>query len=185
MTDEQPVWRASSADASPRLYNLTTRFFAAVMIVGGILGLAMTLLTSWATLARSWFTGAMTVIVAALFVWATAVGIGLWRGTPFGRRWAPVVFASQVPILALPIVHYHWFTGLTIGPVLAFGGGDTILNFLVRFGASARVQWLAGGDRVGVGLNLFALMAAAATFYTARSLARAHDARPRPEEPDD
>ena len=172
MTDDAELWQPRGEDEGPRLRNATTRFFAVLMTVGGVLGLATTLLGSGLTLAHSWFAGIMTVLVTLLFVWSSAVGIGLWRGTRFGRRWAPVVFAAQVPILALPVLHFYWFTGLTIGTVIVFGAGDTLLDLILRAGATARFTLLPGGDRFGLGVNLFSLAAAVILYRTIRSLER-------------
>lgn len=176
MDDKEPIWKATEGE-SPPLRNFTTQFFAVVMMIGGVLGLVLILLASGLTLARSWASGIMTVLMMILFVWATAVGVGLWRGTPFGRRWAPVVFATQIPVFALPVLNYYWFTGLTIGPVVAFGGSNIVLNLGMRIGAGAQVTLLPGGDRYAIGVNLFSLAAAILIYRATRALERARNQR--------
>lgn len=76
MDDKEPIWKATEGE-SPPLRNFTTQFFAVVMMIGGVLGLVLILLASGLTLARSWASGIMTVLMMILFVWATAVGVGL------------------------------------------------------------------------------------------------------------
>lgn len=80
-------------------------------------------------------------------------------GTSYGRRWATIIFGSQVPLLALPGLTYQWFTGAFFGPVFLLGEGNSQLTFSVTVGANGQFFVDGRGTAIVFGLNLFAVLA--------------------------
>ncbi len=137
----------------------TTRILAALLVLGGVVGVALTLFMGVQLLSEAGPLSALIVVLALPFGWALAIGIELWRGTSYGRKWAPVIFATQIPIVLLPSFHYEWFTGFVFGLVLLVGPGDTTLHFAANLGANIQILIGSESSVTGVGFNLVALIA--------------------------
>lgn len=140
-------------------YNNTTRFFAALLSVGGLLGVAIGVTVGFQVVSRNLLGIVPMGLLVALFAWATFTGFRLWQGTPYGRRWAPILFASQIPVLALPGMSYEWFTGLQFAPILRFGAEPAYLHFAINVGGGGNIYLGTGVVESGLGVNLFALVA--------------------------
>lgn len=94
-----------------------TRGLAAVLALGGIAGIAITLSLVAKLTQQSALVAALILGLLLLFVWATWTGWQLWQGRTYGHRWAPIAFATQIPVLAVPGLSYQWFTGLYLGSI--------------------------------------------------------------------
>jgi hypothetical protein len=168
-------------------YTKTTRFFSAMLMVGGVFGLFATLAAGAQLAKQHWLFALPMLALAALFAWAAFAGLRLWQGTPYGRKWATILFASQVPILALPGFRYQWFTGAQFGPYLRWGDGSVTANFGANFGANG--DFFMGSALVGssVGVNLFAVIAFVmllrANIHAARAEAISRQVLPHPDRP--
>jgi MFS family permease len=151
-------------------HNKTTRFFAAILITGGILGIfSAALLGAYFLNAQGWPILLLVAGGIALFAWAIFTGFRLWQGTPYGRRWGIILFASQIPIIALyPTPQYQWFTGIQFSPILQLG--DSFIKGGIEIGAGtylfAIAQFCAnitypntGGTASIIGVNIFAIIA--------------------------
>lgn len=140
-------------------YTRTTRFFAVMLVGGGIAGIAIAAIVGITLIQQNGLFIIPMAALAVLFAWATFIGVRLWQGMPYGRKWAPVLFASQIPVLALPGFKYQWFTGAELGVAMQFGGGSSRLGFSANLGANG--QFFLGTDvtEFAVGVNLFAVVA--------------------------
>jgi len=140
-------------------YTRTTRFFAVMLVGGGIAGIAIAAIVGITLIQQNGLFIIPMAALAVLFAWATFIGMRLWQGMPYGRKWAPVLFASQIPVLALPGFKYQWFTGAELGVAMQFGGGSSRLGFSANLGANG--QFFLGTDvtEFAVGVNLFAVVA--------------------------
>ena len=135
------------------------RFFAAVLLVGGATGVGLTIFLAYRFAQQHWALALLAFALCALFAWSCFVGFRLWQGAPYGRKWAPVLFASQIPVLAVPGLHYQWFTGANFGPVLTFSGGSVNGTLAFNVGANGEFYVGAGGSGFMLGANLFAVLA--------------------------
>jgi hypothetical protein len=139
--------------------NNALRFFSAILTVGGICGFVLLELTFPKTIIQSIRLASSIVILAALFGWAVFVGIRLWQGTPYGRKWAPILFAFQIPMLKLPGLTCNWFTGTNFGPVLQFASGDADIGFIAKIGAGGSLAIGNEANPISLGVNIFAIIA--------------------------
>ncbi|QEM81155.1 hypothetical protein [Halomonas binhaiensis] len=140
-------------------YNKTTRFFAAMLVIGGIIGIAIAAILGVQLIRQSWLLAFPMGGLAALFAWAVFTGLRLWQGTPYGRKWAAILFASQIPELTLPGLKYQWYTGAHLSPTLQFGNGSAGADFSANIGASGEFFIGAGVPELVIGINLFAVLA--------------------------
>lgn len=137
---------------------VSRRFFALVLIVGAVVGVALLAYL----MTKTGFGDAKVVGLfagfCAMLCFTFAVGVWLWRGTPAGRRWAPILFATQVPIIQLTGFSLSWFTSLLLGATLDLG--DHTWNLNLQFGAGFEFYIGAPAEHQLVGINAFALFAA-------------------------
>jgi hypothetical protein len=140
-------------------HNRTTRFFAAMLIGGGAIGMAIVAIIGFQLVQQSWLLIVPMAGLAAVFAWAAFTGVRLWQGTPYGRKWAPILFASQIPVLAIPGLKYQWFTGANFGPAIQFGSGSTEAGFSANIGANGDFLFGPGVTECVFGINLFAIIA--------------------------
>lgn len=140
-------------------YNKTTRFYAAMLVIGGVLGIAIAAIMGIQLVNQSWPLIFPMAGLAALFAWTAFTGMRLWKGTPYGHKWATILFASQIPVLALPGFKYKWFTGAHFGPALQFGNGSSKITFGANVGANSQFFVGTGVSEFAIGVNLFAVIA--------------------------
>ncbi|MDX1587373.1 MAG: hypothetical protein R3296_00410 [Oleiphilaceae bacterium] len=163
------------------LSSLPSRFFAALLVTGGLLG-AVDVLPLWIEGVReSWELSARAGIVAALYLLAVYTGLRLWQGTRQGRQWAVLIFASQIPVLALPGLSYQWSTGARIGTAVRENGhGGFEAVYLETFGAVSEFGLHTGLTEPALGVNVFALIAFTVLKRSGPSMTSHHFA-PRPD----
>lgn len=140
-------------------FNTTTRCLAAALALGGIAGIVISVSLGAQLAQQSWPVAALMGVFLVVFVWASWTGWQLWQGTPYGRKWAIVAFASQIPVLALPGLSYHWFTGLYLGTIVHLGAGFPAATFAANVGASANFFAGQGASVFWLGINWFAVLA--------------------------
>lgn len=135
------------------------RSFATILIVGGAFGLVIGGLAAAQVLGQDGMRAAAAGAVALAFAWAAFTGLRLWQGTPYGRKWAPILFASQIPVIALPGIQYYWYTGAYIGGSIRFGDRLSGSHIGAVFGAGS--EFFFGPDVTGfvIGINVFAIIA--------------------------
>ena len=149
----------------------TTRFLAATLAIGGIAGVANIAWLLYLNFGVIYFGPAgvgvrefLLFSFAGLFVWAGVTGVLAWR-TPNGRKWAVIVFASQIPVFNLPALKFWWLTGAQLLPYLALGsrsdfGTIATPQFYWHIGAAFSVRLFGtAADQYYIGLNLFAVLA--------------------------
>lgn len=130
-----------------------------MLIGGGIAGVAIAAIVSIKLTQQNGLFIIPMAALAALFAWAIFVGIRLWQGMPYGRKWAPILFASQIPVLSLPGFKYQWFTGAELGAALQFDGGSARLGFSANLGATGQFFVGTNVTEFVIGINLFAVAA--------------------------
>jgi hypothetical protein len=135
------------------------RFFAAMLIGGGIVGTTVVLIMGIRLIPQNLLSILPMAALAALFAWSALTGVRLWQGTPYGRKWAPILYASQIPILSVPGLRYQWFTGAKFGPLLRFSDGATDASITANIGANGQFYFGSAAPEIVLGINLFALVA--------------------------
>ena len=136
------------------------KLIAAMLAIGGAFGAILSLMSIGHALTQSWPATLMTASYIALFCWAVYTGIRLGRGDLYGRKFAAILFASQIPIIETPGLTFQWFTGLWVGLLLKWGqDGGYGGSLSGSAGAKAQFIWGSGGDQIIVGVNLFAAFA--------------------------
>lgn len=130
-----------------------------MLVAGGSVGVAMVMILGLKLLPQGWLLLVPLAGLAALFAWAAFTGIRLWQGTPYGRRWAPILFASQIPMFSLQGIRYQWFTGVELSPTVQLGTGSVPLGLSVNLGANGQFFFGDEAAELFIGLNLFAVVA--------------------------
>jgi hypothetical protein len=81
------------------------RFFALLLIGGGLAGVGLGLWGDVQTIQSTGFHASLSLILMGAFIllfgWSTWVGMALWRGTSQGYKWAKVLFAAQIPLFTV------------------------------------------------------------------------------------
>lgn len=140
-------------------YSNTTRFFAVILMLGGVVGVICAVFFGIQFFQQHSLLALPMVGLGALFVWAVFIGYRLWQGTPFGRKWATILFASQIPVLVLPGITFQWFTGAQLRLVFLFGDHANDLIFVGTFGANGEFYVGNFTTEFMVGINFFAVIA--------------------------
>jgi hypothetical protein len=135
------------------------RFFAAMLMLGGVAGVAIFVYMFVQFYAQGAATLLVLTLLFALFVWAIYVGWRLWQGTPYGRRWGVIAFATQIPVIAVPGFQCQWFTGGQIAPTFVMQGGSINMNLALNVGANGTFYLGSGDVAFALGANLFAVAA--------------------------
>jgi hypothetical protein len=82
------------------------KFIAFALVVGGVLGIVLSVATGVHLVQQHRPLVISATLSAVLFACGVLAGIGLWRGTPRGRRWATILVALQVPVVTIGRVVY-------------------------------------------------------------------------------
>jgi hypothetical protein len=98
----------------------TARLLAALLVVGGVLGVGLAFWMGYRFVQVHWVYILLVAAFLALFVWCVMAGVRLWRGEAKGWKWATILFALQIPVLTVPGLTYEFYTGLA----LTLAGGD-------------------------------------------------------------
>ncbi|MGG6463215.1 hypothetical protein [Solilutibacter silvestris] len=140
---------------------MLTKIYSAALFLGGIFGV---LISCWNLYVRR-DAGLANLLFLLLFIAAFSfsayIGQQRWKNTSIGRKWAPVLYASQIPMVLTTPVTFQWFTGIQMAPLLRMnlnGGGS--IGFALNAGAGFDLHFNsnpAGG--IVIGLNLFAISA--------------------------
>ena len=151
-------------------HDRTTRVFAAVLAIGGIFGVVSIAKALYWGIGETYFrpvgigVGEFLLFgFAGLFVWTIDTGVAAWQGTPSGRRWAVILFASQIPVFNMPAVKFWWTSGVSLVPYITLGADfrpTANLNFSWLLGASYSVRLFGRAtEQYFIGANLFAVLA--------------------------
>lgn len=137
---------------------MISRVLALLLVVGGVVGMGAGLMFAWYKLPENALYLLLAVPFVLLFGSAILTGIRLWQDTAWGRKWAIILFASQVPVLSFPGLVFLWYTGLQVAPVVQVTATFEF-GMLLELGASG--QFFVGGaeNPVVLGVNVFALAA--------------------------
>jgi hypothetical protein len=131
------------------------RLLAALLVIGGVLGIAIILYMGYGMLQQHWIYGLVFALFALLFAYSTFVGFRLWQGHPLARKRAAVLFATQIPVFTLPGVTYEWYTGLAYKIM----GGHVEKNTVLELGSSINFYLDTRITDVAYGVNVVALAA--------------------------
>ena len=140
-------------------YNKITRFFAIVLVAGGIAGIVIFGIIGIRAIKQSWVPILLIGVLIALFLWSVFTGFRLWQGTPYGRKWAIILFASQIPILSRPGFEYRWYTGANFNLILRSVNNSVNIDWGAAIGSGCGFSIGAGVDTIEIGVNLFAVIA--------------------------
>jgi hypothetical protein len=149
----------TASDASGKDRNFR-RFFAAVMFIGGLAGIAIMVYFFGTFAAQGALTTLLGIAFIALFAWAAYAGWRLWQGTSYGRKWATILYIAQIPLIALPGLQYVFYTGIEVAPSLSWENGNLNWNVTLNAGANGTFYLGTANSGVTLGVNLFALIAA-------------------------
>lgn len=134
------------------------RGLALLLLVGGALGVGLSLYMATVVLRSSLIAGLIALPVVLLFVGSMVAGLYLWRGRTRGRKWATILFAMQIPILTVPGFSYEYYTGLSVAVL----GGHVDKAVSISLGSNGNLQVF--DPRVtdsAYGVNLLGLAATA------------------------
>jgi hypothetical protein len=131
------------------------RILVALLLIGGVLGIVLTLYMGYGMLQQHWIYGLVFALFALLFAYSTFVGFQLWQGHPLGRKRAMILFATQVPVFTLPGVTYEWYTGLAFKIM----GGHIEKSTVLGLGSSINFYLDTRITDIAYGVNVVALVA--------------------------
>lgn len=143
------------------------RFFALLLLIGGVLGIGLSIYMGYTFVQQHWIYLVLVFGFFALFAWSALTGVRLWRDQPRGWKWAKILYAAQIPILTVPGFDYEYYTGIAIKLI----GGETDSFFNLGLGASATLYLDTRITGLVYGVNVFALIALA--YLLTRSRAQA------------
>jgi hypothetical protein len=132
------------------------RIIAVFLVAGGLLGI-LSLVMMYFHLAQQHqsLPVVSSVVSLALFAWGMLTGVGLWRATPRGFKWATILFALQVPVFHVARMTYEFSTGFSfrvmIGNTNRYIGGD--------IGSSLNIALSPQSLEFMFGINIIAVMA--------------------------
>jgi len=108
-----------------------------------------------------WLVAVPVAILVGLFVLAVWVGSLLWRQSPRAWIWATVLYALQVPVVTTPPISFDYFTGFALTLMkLDVSGWHLNTAWEFHVGAGGNLLLNNPAANVGLGVNLFALVAA-------------------------
>lgn len=137
------------------MQKLGIRILAALLLIGGVIGIAITLYMGYGMLKQHWIYGLVFALFALLFAYSTFIGFRLWQGHPLGRKRAMLLFATQVPVFTLPGVTYEWYTGLAFKIM----GGHVEKRTVLGLGSSINFYLDTRITDFAYGVNVVALVA--------------------------
>ena len=143
------------------------RFFALLLIIGGVLGMGLSIYMAYTYLQQHWIYLLLVLGLFVVFGWSALTGVRLWRDQPRGWKWAKILYAAQIPVLTVPGLDYEYYTGIAIK--LLGGEADNVFEF--GLGASATLYLDTGVTGLVYGVNLFAVIAL--IYLLSRARARA------------
>jgi hypothetical protein len=150
------------------------RIVALLLILGGAFGVGLTIWLDANLLASSQLrilspAVAVAGVFICLFGWCVWTGIDLWRGRRQALKFAMILFALQIPMLAVPGFSYHFYTGFMLR-IAILTGGEIDAGF--KLGSSGFNLYI-GSDVQGlaIGVNLVALFLLIYLIRVARELA--------------
>ncbi|HUF71540.1 MAG TPA: hypothetical protein VMR74_01445 [Gammaproteobacteria bacterium] len=135
----------------------SAKALAVLLMLGGVVGIGIALFAGYQLAQAHWAYGLLMALLLALFAWSALTGVRLWRDDPRGWKWAIILFAAQIPVLAIPGLTYEYFTGIAV-KVLG-GGVEGPLSFGIGAGANIFVGGAA--PELAYGVNLVAVAALA------------------------
>ena len=145
------------------MQSIGTRILSILLSVGGVLGIGIALFSAATMAKQHWLYGAMMVLFAVLFAYATYAGIQLWRNRSGSLKRALILFLTQVPVFTFPGITYEWYTGLSYKLM----GGQVVKSSILGLGSSFNFFLDVGITDTAYGVNVIAILAAA-FLYLAR-----------------
>lgn len=136
-------------------YLWLSRFFAAALIIGGVGGAVVSVLTAHDIFLENGAGLFAEAALVALSFFTAAVGVALWRNKSYGKICAAILFALQVPVFSSPSFTYEWFTGMAI----KFIGSNGSYAWSAELGGSNNFHLQSGVAEITYGCNVFAMVA--------------------------
>lgn len=133
-------------------YLWVSRFFALALILGSIGGVLISVLTVSQLTHKNLIDIFADVAFTGLYVLAGVIGVTLWRNRNYGKIWATILFALQVPVISSPPFSYEWFTGIAVKFVRTNG----ILDWSLELGGSNNFLLQSVSIEM-YGINVFAI----------------------------
>jgi hypothetical protein len=133
--------------------NAGERTLALLLMVGGVLGVGISIFTAPPFLRMHWIYGVLIAGALFVFVWSALTGYRLWRGQVRGWKWATILFALQIPILTVPGFSYEYYTGIA----LQIMGGHVDKTFTLSLGSNANLYLDTRIVDLRYGVNVFAI----------------------------
>ncbi len=89
-----------------------------------------------------------------LFGWAVWTGIDLWQGRSQALTWARILFAIQIPTIAVPGFSYEFHVGFIARLMVS---SAFRINFGFNLGSSFNFYIASSIEQFAVGINVFAV----------------------------
>ena len=140
-----------------------------LLMLGGIFGVGIAVLIDGRYLmspGAKFFSPSVAIagVFILLFGWAVLTGIDLWLGRSEALTWARILFAIQIPTIAVPGFSYEFHIGFILRFIVRSGfriGFDFNLGSSFNFYISPSIQQFALGINVfAVGVLIYLLRAA-------------------------
>ena len=132
------------------------RIIAVLEIVGGVFGLGLVV---WQLLAApsNVFLLLLAPIATGIYILSLVAGVGLWRGSTFGRKASIVVQSVQAPKVISPLVTFAFSFGLDFWIHQLWYEGMTNLGFNFRLLAFYQLSINVPAP-IGLGVSITALV---------------------------
>lgn len=167
--------RTMAAPPAQSTMSKLTKLYSAALICGGIFGLLAAGWLAYANMGNGLAGLLIVLFFAVSYALSIYIGLQRWKNTPAGRKWAPVLYASQIPVIITTPLTFQWFTGAQIAPLIrvhADGGG--VMSFILNAGANFELYINSNHPNpdggIGFGLNVFAIAAMLHLVHANRSL---------------
>ncbi len=131
------------------------RVLSVLLSVGGVVGIGIALFMAYRLVAQHWLYGVLSLLFAALFVYATYVGIQLWRFRTGSWKRALILFLAQIPVFTLPGITYEWYTGISFKLM----GGKVDKSTVLELGSSFNFYLDTRITDIAYGVNVVAILA--------------------------
>ncbi|HLK52409.1 MAG TPA: hypothetical protein VKU42_03080 [Candidatus Angelobacter sp.] len=141
---------------------LSLRIVAIFLVVGGVAGVIVGLMTESAVISQGLAgrTGSAAFLGAAtcLFGFTAWTGVELWRRNPQSLIWAQIILIAQIPYIGFPGFAYQFYAALVAG-IGVSSQANALINFGLQMGSSLTFRISSDIEGFFFGINLSAVVA--------------------------
>ena len=143
---------------SKKYHNFGIKLIALVEIIGGLVGIGVTLFYGLQS-ELNILLMVINIVFIGLYVYSLLAGIWLWRQQHKGLINSIILQSLQIPVIAIPYFTYEFFSGLSFKLGIEFGTTMNIaLNYAFELGSRWGFTLLPGASNIGLNINVIALL---------------------------